>query len=199
MKKIKRNLSIFGAAIIMAVTVVSLAGWTSADIKAEETLNIFEQAQENGIMPLQDQEDYGVMPLYGGSKSYTFSFENGKYISFTASAGNWIWPFTDEAVITVKANFDKAYYSFQVRFIWTNDSGKETTWSCPGQLDENTGYPFMLLSKENDYTIKYTKNCTDAEGHPGTSWSCDHIIVRAFARDGSTGKVQATEIGPVYF
>ncbi len=189
----------------MVAAIMPLAGWTSADIKTEEVPAVSEQVQEESIPKLAKEDglqaigDYGVMPLYGGSTSYTFSFDNEKYISFTASAGNWIWPFTDEAVITVSANFNQAYYSFQVRFIWTNDPGRETTWNCLGQLDEISGYPFMLLSSENDYTIKYTKNCTDAPGDPGTSWSCAYIIVRAFAKDGSSGQVQATEIGPVYF
>ncbi len=198
MKKFKRTLVVFGTIIAMFATIVPLAGWTRADVKTNESVTISNQFQEDETMHLQAQGDYGIMPLYGGSKSYTFTFADGKYISFTASAGNWIWPFKDEAVITVKANFDQAYYSFYVRFIWTNVSGRETTWSCPGQLDEVSGYPFMLLSKENDYTIKYTKKCTDAKGNPGTSWSCDHIIVRVFAKEGN-GKVQATEIGPVYF
>ncbi len=198
MKGLKKYFAIFGVAVAMFAAIVPLAGWTGSAIKAEEISALTVQSQEEQVNPLHAQEN-GVMPLYGGSESYTFIFDKGRTISFTASAGNWIWPFTDEAVITVKANFDAAYYSFQVRFIWTNSPGRETTWSCPGQLDEITGYPFMLLSKDNDYTIKYTKNCTDATGNPGTSWSCAYIVVRVFAKDGNSGKVQSTEIGPVYF
>ena len=198
MKKIKKLLAIVGIAISMSATIIPLAGWTEANVQTDGGSMVSELTQECSMTSLQPKDNFGVMPLYGGSESYTFVFEEGKTITFTASAGNWIWPYKDEAVITVNANFDQAYYSFQVRFIWTNASGRETVWSCPGQLDEISGYPFMLVSSENNYTIKHKKKCTDADGNPGSGWSCDHIIVRAFARCGN-GKVKATEIGPVYF
>lgn len=188
MKPIKKILSILGVAIAMSFVVLPLAGWTCA-ANADEA-----------EAPMQTAAIGGIQPLFGGSTSKTLEFENKEWVTITASAGNWIAPWADEAVITIESGSNDAYCGFEVQFIWKNE--RVTRWRHPRQLDPSTGEPLQLLERteEGRYLFREAKNC-DASGlmgTPGDRWACDNIKVLLFARIGN-GPMKTLEVGPVYF
>lgn len=199
MKSIKKLFAMLGVMLAMSVVVMPLAGWTSA-ANADEAETAIQTAAIGG-----------VEPLGGGSEFHQFQFqvgvdENGKpvylNVDVTASAGNWIWPYADEAVITISSTSEKVHYGFEVQFVWTNDVGKYTYWRVPGQFDVGVGENLRILeaNDERKYYARLVKNCDAKEvsGKAGQRWACDHIYVIFYVR--ITGyELQSYTFGPVYF
>ena len=177
MKNFRKIFSIIGIAIALSLAVVPLAGWTSA-ANADEAET-----------PVETAAIGGVQPLFGGDYTTTLEFTTG-YVEFFAAAGNWIWPYADEAVINVSANTANVSYGFEVTFVWTN-ANRRTHWYVPNDFNSITGSPLKNLElKNNKYEIEYVKNCNDSSltGKPGDKWACDHIIVDFIARLGNEEK-----------
>ncbi len=191
MKSIKKLFAMLGVMLAMSVVVMPLAGWTSA-ASADEAETAIQTAAIGG-----------VETLGGGTQSETLDMGNGRWVKFRASAGNWIWPATDEAVITVESSYYETYISFEVEFVWTNAKDKTTYWRYPRLLDLGTGTPmnFLDINDENKYKTVEKMNCNDSQlmGDAGQRWACDHIYLRGFARLGSDGPIKSCTIGPVYF
>ncbi len=200
MKSIKKLFAMLGVMLAMSVVVMPLAGWTSA-ASADEAETAIQTAAIGG-----------VQPLFGGSKQKTFEFptdqidSNGKRVTLdvnvTVSAGNWIWPSADGAVVTITSPSEKTYFGFEVKFVWTNDVGKYTYWRVPGQLDVGIGENLQILDRDDsgNYYTRLVKNCNASglSGNPGQKWACDHILVICYVRIVGY-ELQSYTFDPVYF
>lgn len=123
-------------------------------------------------------------------------------MSVSLTAENRIWPGKDNGKVTVASNSSQAYYGFEMKFIWTNDTGKGTVWRVPAQYDSISYGPLKLLEPNSAgiYTITLDKNCNGAgmTGTPGQAWACEQINVIVSVRIGNE-PVQTYMFDPVHF
>ena len=174
---------VVGVCVAMLLAILPLGAWTTADAATPVELDI------------------PVQPRYGGQADKTFNF-NGGHITVSLTAENWIWPGKDNGKVTIESNSSEAYYGFEVKFIWTNDTSKGTVWRVPTQYNSLNNGPLMILQPNaaGIYTITLDKNCNGAglSGSPGQSWACEQINVVVSVRIGNE-PVQTYTFAPVHF